>query len=524
MADAPVAAEAKAAIALAILLAIIALAIGDSTIAWIAGFAIAGLTIFAMARAPLRYSLMGLMIVSLMLENPTDQPAGGAWRSPLFPFSALMLAHMNQVTEVSWMSFSGSDLVLVALIVIALVRRFSKSKIDSKGRILSPRILPRLAFISLAGSLYVELHGIVTGGDFSKSLWQIEKTFYLPIVFLLFDAAIRGPQDFVALGRIVVAAACFKAAMAVYVMNWADVSFEPTYGTSHHDSLLFALAVVMLVSLLIHKARPSTGRVFGMVAPILLWGMIENNRRMVWAQILLVFITLYIAMPMTRVKKKIKRVLVRMSPLIALYVVVGWKFPTGFFKPVGTIKSMVQPANDMSTMTRDIENYNVAQMIRQKPLTGWGYGHGFIDLIGMPPMPHPLEPWLPHNSLLGLWFASGFVGYTAMTLLWTAGVFFGVRAYRDATRPIDRATALVCFGAVQMYLIQCYGDVGLGSWTAVYTVAPALAAGGKLAVISGAWPVGRDKAKQGAVDAEATAAAAADPARARAGPFTGAQV
>jgi hypothetical protein len=60
---------------------------------------------------------------------------------------------------------------------------------------------------------------------------------------------------------------------------------------------------------------------------------------------------------------------------------------------------------------------------------------------------------------------------------------------------------LPCFGSVLMYMIQCYGDVGIGSWTAVFTVAPALAVSGKLAVLSNAWPVGRPKAAAGASSA-----------------------
>jgi hypothetical protein len=74
-----------------------------------------------------------------------------------------------------------------------------------------------------------------------------------------------------------------------------------------------------------------------------------------------------------------------------------------------------------------------------------------------------------------------------MTLLWVAGVYFGMRAYHAAKKPFDKTTALMCFGAVLIYVIQCFGDVGLGSWTGVFIVAPALAMSGKLAVALGAW-------------------------------------
>jgi hypothetical protein len=504
VADAKVGADAKASLGLALVLTLMAVVIDDGTVAWLLAPVILGSTLFAMSRAPLRHSLFGLMLLNLMLENPTDRPSDGLWHSPLFSLGCLMLAHMNQLTGVSLLVFSGSDLLVFALIGIALARRSSGWKLDRAGRVWSPKILRTLAYVSLAGTLYVTLRGLVGGGDMQKAIWQIEKVIYIPALFLLFDAGLRSREDFVTVGKIIIIGAIYKALMACYVMwgvTWKDE--PPAYGTSHHDSLLFACAVTLLISLLIHRARANSGRVALCVFPILVAGMIANNRRMVWVQIALVFMTLYFTMPMNSVKRKIKSGLFKASPFVVIYMIVGWfSSGTGIFKPIGTLKSVLQPATDISTMTRDIENYDLAQTLRQNPFVGSGYGVPYLELISLPPMPHPLERWLPHNSLLGLWFAAGYVGYTLMTLLWAAGVYMGVRAYRSAHQKIDRAAALVCFGAVLMYMIQCYGDVGLGSWPAVFTVAPALAIGGKLAVITGAWPTGKrpDGRPEGAID------------------------
>ena len=41
---------------------------------------------------------------------------------------------------------------------------------------------------------------------------------------------------------------------------------------------------------------------------------------------------------------------------------------------------------------------------------------------------------------------------------------------------------------IVVYLVYCYGDLGLGTWTSVFTVAPAFAIASKLAVTTGAWP------------------------------------
>ena len=74
-----------------------------------------------------------------------------------------------------------------------------------------------------------------------------------------------------------------------------------------------------------------------------------------------------------------------------------------------------------------------------------------------------------------------------MTLLWAAGVYFGMRAYHVAKDPAFKAAALVSFGAVLIYLVQCFGDMGLGSWIGVFTVAPSVALGASC-VAAGGWP------------------------------------
>jgi hypothetical protein len=55
---------------------------------------------------------------------------------------------------------------------------------------------------------------------------------------------------------------------------------------------------------------------------------------------------------------------------------------------------------------------------------------------------------------------------------------------------LQKAAALTSFGAVLVYYLQCFGDMGLGSWTGVYLVGPSLAIASKLTVGAGAWERG----------------------------------
>ena len=473
MADQKVDSTTKLALVAAVVLALSAALIDSGMVAWVIGPLCLLLSFYVMSRVRLLYALLGVMFISLTIENRQEAPAAGKWQSPFIHLGTLMMVHLNQMTGIGWMSFSGTDVMLIFLILLTFYRGMQGAKFDS-ARITVPKPLITLAYLGLAGAAFIWLRGMLRGGDMQKSMWQLERVTYLPILFMLFQAALRTTQDYLTVGKVFVAAAIARSLLAIYIMNFADLppGEPPAWATTHHDSMLFACAIVILVSMVLHKAKPDALKWLLLLAPVILFAIIVNNRRTAWVQIPIVFVTVFFAMPNNAVKKKIKKVVLYSSPLTAAYIAVGWRSEAAVFKPVSSIRSVIEPAPDISTLTRDIENYCLAKTIASDPIMGLGYGHAFYQIVQLPPMPHPLEPWLPHNSLLGLWFAAGFIGYTMVTLLWTAGVYFGVRAYRASSEPVDRAVALVCFGSVLIYMVQCYADLGLGVPTAVYMVAP----------------------------------------------------
>src|SRR5262249_25006207 len=175
------------------------------------------------------------------------------------------------------------------------------------------------------------------------------------------------------------------------------------------DSILFAMAFVILLSMIMERAGRSSTR-FALVAlPILAAGMIANHRRMVWVQVAMVFMTLYLATPANPTKRKIKIAAWALSPFIFAYIGAGWESKAGIFKPVQTIRSVVDPQSDGSTLWREIENFDIIFTIKQYWLLGAGYGNGYWEVWPLPPIDYSLERYLPHNSLLGLWCFCGVI-------------------------------------------------------------------------------------------------------------------
>lgn len=478
----------------AIGLTFLALLIDSEAVGWVIGPIVLLLIIVVMAKVPLRVSLLALMFCALTLENPAEIPASGQWQSPLFVVGGLLLNHLNTTTGIRALFMSGMDILLVALSLIALQREAFRSKIDRVGRVATPRPLVKLAHLSLAGTAFVFLSGMVRGGDVSMSLWQMDRVVYLPIIFLLFHLGLRGPADHVALGKVIIAAATIRALLATYVIHTVYMPPDENgivtilpYATSHHDSVLFATAFVLLLALVLSGARGKSLRVVWAVLPILVLGMISNHRRMVWVQVALVFLTLYLTTPTNPVRKKVRAIALALAPILSIYAFAGWNSESSVFKPVHIMRSIIDSKSDNSTLWRDIENYDLISTIRENPIFGTGYGHGYHEVVQLPPVDYSLELYCPHNSILGLWGYCGYFGYAAMTLLWVVGAYFAMRGYYTARNPNDRAAALSSFGVVLVYLVQCWGDLGLGAWTGVFLMAPAIASAGKLAAATGAW-------------------------------------
>jgi O-Antigen ligase len=448
--------------------------------------------ILAAARAPLRWSLLALAFLSMTLENPSEAPAMHRWRSPLYTVGALLLTHMNVTLPVKDLIFSGLDVALVLFGVIWAVRRMSGSRVDVEGHVPPAPPLRSAALLCLGCIALVWGHGaLLEGFSFGDSLWQVFRVVYLPSVFLLFCAALRGPVDARAAGTVLLLAAVVRALLAVYLrLKFPDVEFMP-HATTHADSMLFSDAVLLVAVVLFEKPTRRNLALAACTVPLFVWAMMANNRRLVWVELGLCLLVVHFITPMTRLKRRIAQGIVVLLPVLALYVGVGWKRASGPFAPVHTLRSVLDSESDTSTRWRDWENYNLYVTWKANPVFGTGFGHEYTEVVKLPDIStaYSLYRYAPHNSILGLLAYSGPIGFLGIWLIVPLGLLLAVRTYRFSVMPADRSAALACVGVLVAYAVHCYGDMGLGTWTSVFTVGGALAIVAKQAVVTGAWPL-----------------------------------
>jgi len=309
---------------------------------------------------------------------------------------------------------------------------------------------------------------------------------HLPWITLAFSLLLPGPGVARPLGVIVVTAGLIKATMAV-LLSFAYPGAE--FQTSHQDSVLFAAAGAFLMIHFIEKPNKKTVLINLLLQPPLLLGMIKNDRRIVWVELAMGVAVVGLLTDWSWLKYRLLKLAIAAIPAGMMYLAVGWHTSgTGIFRPVGTLKSMADSKSDASTMWRDLENFNLNATLASNPLLGTGLGHKFIEEITLPDVTaqYPLEFYVPHNSVLGLWAFTGYVGFTAWWLLLVTMMFYAIRGYHATRAPPLRVACMMTPAILFIYMIQSFGDVGLGCWHGVLLAGSAAAVSSKIAVASGA--------------------------------------
>jgi O-antigen ligase len=216
--------------------------------------------------------------------------------------------------------------------------------------------------------------------------------------------------------------------------------------------------------------------------------MVANNRRLAWVEIAASIITLYIISHRSKLKQLITRCLLLSVPVLMAYVAVGWNAQGKIFAPIRTFRSVGDGQVDPSTLYRDLENFNLIQMLKEHPLIGSGFGHPYKIVVVMPDISF-FQEWrfMPHNSVLGLWAFTGWLGFTGLSIAAIVAVYLAARAYRATQLPVERTAAFTALAAIVIYWVQCWGDIGFSERNGIFLVGPAIAVAGRLAVSTGAW-------------------------------------
>lgn len=419
----------------------------------------------------------------IFLGLALDATSEGPWDSPVASLGRFLTDNLNKTIPIDALTFPLMALVLGCLLVVRLLSGDVRG-----GRTAGP--MPWALGFSFLTVIALIALGFVSGGDIQMAKNQLQTYVLVLLLAYLLTASLRGTRDYHLLGGLILAAACIKALMALWVVYVVEPTPEPAFATTHGDSMLFACAATMLIARFAEQpVRRHAWRCL-MILPLLVGGMVANNRRLVWVEVCAAVVALVYIRRQTRLKRFLMQTLLRTLPLILVYIAIGWNSQSPIFAPVKLFHSVEDANVDSSTLFREIENYNLLYTLRQNPFFGTGFGRPFVEVAKNYDISFFKEyHFLPHNSVLGLWAFAGVFGFTGLSVALVVGVFLSVRSYYWARSPDDRVAAVTALAMVVIYQIQCWGDIGFADKRSIFLVGAALAVAGRLAESTGAWVV-----------------------------------
>jgi hypothetical protein len=382
--------------------------------------------------------------------------------------------------------------VMDLLVIIALLVARSRPA----ARSMRARPMDRAVWASLAAVAITWFWGIIVqGGNAKVTFLQLHPFVMMLVTVFMLTACLRTPRDFLGLGKVIVAAALFRATMAwwfYFMVVRGNITPVPPYMTTHFDTVTFVAGIILCVSYAL-EVRTRRSVLFALFASMFIVVAIQlNNRRLAWVSLICALAVLYGLFPASRLKKQFNRRLVYLAPLLVVYVVVGTGRKEGIFKPLRSLSSATggEGEKDPSTRARDFENLGVVLLLQQHPVMSTGWGHEYTPLTKWFTVEEAFkETWyVPHNNLLMMACFNGALGFMGMWIVFPVGMYFAARTYRVADTPVERAIAASSIATATIYWNQVFGDMGFISFTPAFVIASSLAAAGRMATHSGAWP------------------------------------
>jgi hypothetical protein len=269
----------------------------------------------------------------------------------------------------------------------------------------------------------------------------------------------------------------------VYFVVTAPLGKKPFYATTHSDSVTFATAIVIVATRMLEERSKQALKWLLLVAPLILAFIVMNNRRLAFVCMGTALLTAFVVMRPDKLKKKLTIGVIAMLPVFAVYVAVGANSDHPVFALAKTVSS-VSSSSDSSSLTREIENYNLIVTLKEALLMGTGYGHEYDEFIKADDISggHPLYLYIPHNSVLWWVSVGGLLGFPLMWMYHPALAYFSARTYFGARQAQVRAAALTTLGVTLILMVQAWGDMGLQSYTCVMLFSAAYALAAKLCV------------------------------------------
>ncbi len=398
-----------------------------------------------------------LLLAGIFIEPPDMVPGSGYWTSPLEPVNEAFYGSLKNLTGIPGLSVPLA--LVAALVVYFRARRVPRG--PDNPRPAAPAVGSMRAF-ALALAL-LEVYGLVRGGAFAPSLFQILHLLVRPAVAFALLYAIRGAEDVRAYGTVIVVVACCRALLVawVYFVVTGPLGIVPEYATTHGDSVTFDAAVLVVVAHHIAvRTRRSLWRMV-LVTLLMMSAITMNNRRLAFVGLGGGVACVLAFLPPSATKMRVMRAVFVLGAVALGYVLYGADEKAPMFAPARLVMSVVAQ-DDTSSDARNIENDNLVATLADHPISGTGFGWEYREVVRIYDIAEyfPLYRYVAHNTVLWLVTVGGIVGFFFLWRTYAIVAFLAGRAYLLSLGPDDRAGALAGVGILVVCIAADWGIRG----------------------------------------------------------------
>lgn len=403
-------------------------------------------------------------------------------------YAGYIFAPFAWVHSVLWLTIAKVrlfDLIMVGVLIA------SSGKPAARG----PRVVPMRNAVLLGAATIVLWfgYGLARGGSVWAASWQVYLMLSAALVAFTIASNFQTPEHFQLLGRVLVFAGLYRAAMCWFFyfteVRTLHVTPFPEYLTSHDDSVLWVVTLLILLVASLQARSTKKYVQYGLLALFIMLAIQWNTRRLAWVSLALGLLTFLALMRAGPLRRKVRRFLLIAVPVVGLYVVVGTGRSEKIFRPLAAFAT-VTTEEDASTKARNVENLGLIATSQDSGwLAGTGWGHKYVALSNKYSIAQyfDLWPYIPHNSILGLLAYTGILGFAGFWLAFPTAVLLNARVARFGSTPAFRSAGMI--GATQMIVCaaQLYGDMGLFSTRTLYFLAGSYALAMRLPAVAGVW-------------------------------------
>lgn len=382
-----------------------------------------------------------------------------------FPFTKNFSSEESLLFYSNSFSFSPLEIFIVITALMWVLKGILRRDLRIKtGPLFWPAAV--FTFFMAAGLIY----GLTTGGNTNIALWESRAIFYIFAMLVLTSNLIKDKEHINTLFWMIILALFFEGIIGSYTLIYeydfkiSEIETLFDHSASIHTNIYF----LFLIAGFLFKKVSGTKKalLLLMIAPVALTYLASQRRSAFLSlgiALALLFVLIY------RERRYLFRFIV--PPLVVVVIVytgVFWNSSNALALPAQAVKSVIAPEatseKDLSSnLYRITENLNSEFTIRQRPITGVGFGNKFFILYPLPDISF-FEWWeyITHNSIIWIWMKAGFFGFASMIYLVALSILIGVRAVIKLPKSELRVIGITMILYLIMHFIFAYVDI---SWT-----------------------------------------------------------